>query len=698
VKSNNEKKTKKKKMKLLSQIVHCFGLGKGSARVSSSKVINLIVLGVEESGKTTMCLQLHGNLEKGTTPTTGLSKFSPLRVQGYDVVLHDMGGRDGCRKMWKSYFANIHGLVYVVDAAKKNFDAEVEALRETAKHPQIKGKPVLILANKHDLPDSRFAVRIKKNLKLNSIFGKDDSYLICECVANDSRLGTIRHAIEWIASTIDRDFEKLNNRVVTDTKDQEMKDDEEAKQRHEKVDKIKEKRKLALEAAEADNPDGKIIQICLECDEAVATKKDKKSSFRPVCDKCYEKLVVIYKKKTSGIKCILCGDQAVKKSGKVGWKPVCKSCNDRLNAGESKEDILASPEKKKKKEEEEEEASSAKKEEIPKKKKEESKKNNDVDIVGSYCTGNGETEHVRLNLKTSRLEVFSEDSEDAWGSVEFNKTRTKIIITASDDEAKFTGTLKMGSEPLLVTWCDGDTWTMKKKKKKKKKNKNNNKKKKELVVLTATPKKSSSSSSNNSSLKKLVGRWRTNANTYEIVRPSMKQNNALELFHEALDGSADEIMWATLSQNDDEGIDLSLKTKEDETYRGKRQGKKIVWSDGDSWTLVSDESKLLKVEGTYETAEGDLEHLCRTSGNSYDIFHNDSKEVWSRIDQISETALRLVILADNSSCDGKIEKSGSTTCITWSDGDKWIRKDKPSSPVKVVRRCSPESKTPCNAP
>ena len=267
------------------------------------------------------------------------------------------------------------------------------------------------------------------------------------------------------------------------------------------------------------------------------------------------------------------------------------------------------------------------------------------------------------------------------------------MVTACDDGSKFTGTLKhRPGAPLLITWCDGDTWTMTMKKKEKKK--------KRTKVVVSTSVSSTETHSKVSTLKTLVGRWRTNANTYEIVRLSLSSKNVLELFHEALDGSADQIKWAELSQNDKDGIDLSLKTMEGETYRGKRRGNTVAWSDGDSWTLTSDESKLLRVEGTYETADGDSEHLRRTSAKSYDVFHNDDKKSWSRIDQISETGLRLVIFADNSSCEGKIEKSVSTnsTCLIWSDGDKWTRKDKPSSPARVVWRCSPESKTPCNAP
>ena len=181
---------------------------------------------------------------------------------------------------------------------------------------------------------------------------------------------------------------------------------------------------------------------------------------------------------------------------------------------------------------------------------------------------------------------------------------------------------------------------------------------------------------------------------------SYQRNGKTQLFHEALDGSADEIKWAELSKNDDDGTDLSLRTMEGETYRGKHRGKTIQWSDGDSWTLASDESKLLRVEGTYTTAEGDSEHLKRMSGQSYDVLHNDDKKSWSRIEQISENALRLLIFADNSSCEGQIRRctSTNTTSIVWGDGDKWTRQDKPSSPARVVRRCSPESKTPCNAP
>ncbi len=705
---------------VLSRLFHCVGIKHASAQVSASKCMNLLVLGMENSGKTTTCLQVHDNLKKGVTPTTGLTKFKPLPIRGYDVILYDMGGADGTRKMWKSYFAKVHGIVFVVDSSKKDLKITAGSLRSVLLHPQVKGKPVLILANKQDLPDSRFAIRISEALGLKDILSsQDDVYMISECASNDPHFATIRNSLEWIASKIDMDFQKINTRVLTDTKDQEMKDKEEAKQRKSKVDKIKEKRALALAAAEAENPDGKRIQICLECNDAVATKKTKESSFRPVCDKCHEKCAAAYKKKTKNIRCILCNEPAVKKSGKVGWKPVCKSCNDRLNAGETKEDILASPAvksseatsdvKEESKKEKEVAVPTKKKEHLTsKKEKKEDKMNLEKEIEGSYRTGNGETEHIRCCNKTS-YEVFSEDSDISWGTIELG-TYPTFVVKAKDDGATFSATVSKKQDELLITWCDGDTWTRKerrkRKKNKKKKNKKNNEKKQQLSVDTTAE--------TTQAMKNLQGRWRTNANTYEIARLSRSDKNGIELFHEALDGSSDEIMWAKLYFSDDSSSAVTMETKEGETYKGTRsRDDKIKWNDGDVWVLTSDKSKLVRVEGTYETADGAKEHLRRSKKGDYEVFHNESSGIWARIehggnfqkdDNVSRIgdkggdALRLVILSDNSSCDGKIEKfeNESTTCITWSDGDKWIRKDDPSSPVRVVRRCSPESKTPCN--
>ncbi|KAF5842887.1 ADP-ribosylation factor family-domain-containing protein [Dunaliella salina] len=56
------------------------------------------------------------------------------------------------RRVWKSYLAEVHGVVFVVDAADRGrFDECQQVLLQTIDQKHLHGKPILVLANKQDL-------------------------------------------------------------------------------------------------------------------------------------------------------------------------------------------------------------------------------------------------------------------------------------------------------------------------------------------------------------------------------------------------------------------------------------------------------------------------------------------------------------------------------------------------------------------
>jgi len=61
--------------------------------------------------------------------------------------MYDVGGGARIRDIWKNYFADIHGLVFVVDSAQpERLDESRVALEMVFKDPLISGKPCLVYA------------------------------------------------------------------------------------------------------------------------------------------------------------------------------------------------------------------------------------------------------------------------------------------------------------------------------------------------------------------------------------------------------------------------------------------------------------------------------------------------------------------------------------------------------------------------
>lgn len=79
-----------------------------------------------------------------TIPTVGFSKET-MKLDKYDITLYDLGGGKKIRGIWKNYFAEVYGVVYVVDSSTPDRMEEAQnTLKEVLEHPHVSGKPVLM--------------------------------------------------------------------------------------------------------------------------------------------------------------------------------------------------------------------------------------------------------------------------------------------------------------------------------------------------------------------------------------------------------------------------------------------------------------------------------------------------------------------------------------------------------------------------
>lgn len=83
---------------------------------------------------------------------------------GVNFLVWDVGGQEKLRPLWKSYTRCTDGIIFVVDSCdiERLEEAKMELTR-TARSPDNAGVPILILANKQDLPgmtDIKVIVRL----------------------------------------------------------------------------------------------------------------------------------------------------------------------------------------------------------------------------------------------------------------------------------------------------------------------------------------------------------------------------------------------------------------------------------------------------------------------------------------------------------------------------------------------------------
>lgn len=95
------------------------------------------------------------------------------QLKGTSFLIWDIGGQDKLRPLWRSYTRCTDGIIFVIDSVdeERMEEAKMELLR-TAKSPENSRVPILVLANKQDLPGAKDSTEVARILGLSDLNGK----------------------------------------------------------------------------------------------------------------------------------------------------------------------------------------------------------------------------------------------------------------------------------------------------------------------------------------------------------------------------------------------------------------------------------------------------------------------------------------------------------------------------------------------
>ncbi|XP_061410112.1 ADP-ribosylation factor-related protein 1 isoform X2 [Lethenteron reissneri] len=119
----------------------------------------VLILGLDNAGKTTFLEQTKTrfsknykamNLSKITT-TVGLN-IGTIDVGSVRLMFWDLGGQEELQSLWDKYFAECHGVIYLIDSVDEGRLVESrDAFDKMVSSEALEGVPLLVLANKQDM-------------------------------------------------------------------------------------------------------------------------------------------------------------------------------------------------------------------------------------------------------------------------------------------------------------------------------------------------------------------------------------------------------------------------------------------------------------------------------------------------------------------------------------------------------------------
>ncbi|PKK49833.1 hypothetical protein CI102_5114 [Trichoderma harzianum] len=133
------------------------------------KEMRVLMLGLDNAGKTTIVKQIMGEDVNTVSPTLGFI-IKTIDYEGYKLNIWDVGGQKTLRSYWRNYFEKTDALIWVVDTTDRlRIDDCREELHGLLEEERLAGACLLIFANKTDVDGCMTEEEVVTLLRLNDI-------------------------------------------------------------------------------------------------------------------------------------------------------------------------------------------------------------------------------------------------------------------------------------------------------------------------------------------------------------------------------------------------------------------------------------------------------------------------------------------------------------------------------------------------
>ncbi|XP_055040794.1 ADP-ribosylation factor 4 [Misgurnus anguillicaudatus] len=170
------------------------------SRLSKKKHMRLLMVGLDAAGKTTILYKLKLGEVVSTVPTIGFN-VDTVEYKNISFTVWDVGGQTKIRSLWRHYYQNTEGLIFVVDSSDhERIQEAAEELMMMLHEDEMRDVVVLVLANKQDLPKALPVHQLTDRLGLHSLKNKQ-WFVQPTCAVQGSGL---YEGLDWLSDQLSK--------------------------------------------------------------------------------------------------------------------------------------------------------------------------------------------------------------------------------------------------------------------------------------------------------------------------------------------------------------------------------------------------------------------------------------------------------------------------------------------------------------
>jgi len=131
------------------------------------------MVGLDAAGKTTILYKLKLGEVVNTIPTLGFN-VETVQYKNISFTVWDVGGQDRIRPLWRHYYDDSDGVIFVVDANdRKRIEESKKEFQGILLEEALASAAVLVFANKQDLPNAMSVSEVANAFGMSKMRQKD---------------------------------------------------------------------------------------------------------------------------------------------------------------------------------------------------------------------------------------------------------------------------------------------------------------------------------------------------------------------------------------------------------------------------------------------------------------------------------------------------------------------------------------------